>query len=88
MQIDQGDSLKTIAETIGDKTFTLSLDAKYMSPFTRRGGWRFGFYGGKSDDITLVVSIIREKSTLGDLTDQIRHSWIDDPEGEVPQSKL
>ena len=54
-------SLEVISEAIGDLAYEKSLDKSWLSPFAvgaRKGGYEF--VGGKSDDITLVVGMVKE----------------------------
>jgi protein phosphatase PTC7 len=53
----QGFSVQKTAERIAKTAYTLSLDFNYRSPFYKEA-LRAGYYikGGKSDDISVIVS--------------------------------
>lgn len=53
--------VRTIADKIAQLAYEKSLDTKYNSPFSigaKKSGYRF--VGGKSDDITVAVGIVKE----------------------------
>jgi len=54
-------SLEGLAEAIGELAYSKSLDQTWVSPFAigaRKAGYQY--VGGKSDDITVVVGMVKE----------------------------